>query len=312
MTRPSVRFYAFVAAVTVISAVVADGTASAQDRRFRGRGGITVFRDENYRGESATFREDVPDLRRYGLGDRITSLQIPPGQSWEACESTNYRGRCQIFTGDQPDLRRVGWTDRISSMRRVRGGGGWPGGRPPLDSGKFGIVLYEDPFFRGRSVTVKDSIQNLRSESFHDRAESVRVVSGRWELCSEPNFRRCQVVDRDVPQLSALGLNKKLSSVRPVGWRDEGGYSPAYPGRAGLVLFERENYRGQSMTLESSSGDLGGWGNRARSLQVVTGRWLVCDRPGFAGRCREVSSSVPDLEEWGLRDRVMSARPIAY
>src|SRR5688572_25151865 len=150
--------------------------------------GVTVFRDENFRGRSATFRQDVPDLKQYGFNDRITSLRVAPGQYWEACERPRYQGRCQVFSGEESDLRRAGWTDQISSLRRVRG----EGRRPSL--GKFGIVLYDEPVFRGRSITVKDAVDNLRSRSFHDRTESVRIVSGTWELCAEPGYRRCQTV----------------------------------------------------------------------------------------------------------------------
>lgn len=268
--------------------------------------GITVFRDENFRGRNATFRQDIPDLRAYGFNDRITSLRVAPGQYWEACDRTNYQGRCQVFSGEESDLRNLGWTDRISSLRRVRSGG-----RPPA-LGKFGIMLYDEPLFRGRSLSVKDSVENLRSRNFHDRAESVQIVSGTWELCSEPGFRRCQTVSSDVAHLSTLGLNKKLSSVRPVGWEGggAGSYPQSYPSEARLVLFEDEGYRGPSLVLDTSTGNLGRFAARARSLQVVSGTWLVCDGPRFSGRCEEVSSSVPDLYQWGLTGPIRSARPV--
>jgi beta/gamma crystallin len=303
--------------LAVAFALAAAPLLAQYEERAIGGIGITVFRDENFRGQNATFRSDVPDLRRFGFSDRITSLRVAPGEYWEACERANYQGRCQVFSGDERDLRRVGWTDRISSLRRVRGGGGggggYPGPRPP--GSRRGIVLYDDPYFRGNSLPINRPIDNLRFQSFHDRAESVRVVSGRWELCAEPGFRRCQIVDRDVPNLSALGLNKKLSSVRPVGFvpggpGGGGGYPPPYPEAARLVLFEGPGYRGQSVTLDSASAILSGISGRARSVQVVSGTWQLCDGPRFSGRCQEISSSVPDLDRWGQVGRVMSARPV--
>jgi hypothetical protein len=294
--------------LAVSAAVFFAGSSPAQIylEKQTGGVGITVFRDENFRGENATFRQDVPDLKRYGFNDRITSLRVAPGEYWEACESANYQGRCQVFSGDERNLRNVGWTDRISSLRRVRGGGSGGG-----VGGKFGIVLYDDPYFRGRSVTIKDPTENLRSVNFHDRAESVRVLGGSWELCTEPRFRRCQTVDRDVAQLSSLGINKKLSSARPVR-PDSGGdyYPPPSTQEARLVLFEGEGYRGRSVTLDRSSDDLAGIAGRARSLQVISGSWLVCDGPRFTGRCREVSESIPDLDRWGSGARILSARPV--
>jgi len=297
-------------------AVAAAPLLAQYQGRAMGGVGITVFRDENFRGENASFRQDVPDLRRFGFSDRITSLRVAPGELWEACESPNYRGRCQVFSGEERDLRRVGWTDRISSLRRVRGGGGggggYPGPRPPDTRG--GIVLYDDPYFRGNSLPMREPSENLRFQRFHDRAESVRVLSGRWELCAEPRFRRCQIVDRDVPNLSSLGLNKKLSSVRPAGFvpggpGGGGGYPSPYPEAARLVLFEGPGYRGPSITLDSGSAILSGL-PRARSAQVVSGTWQLCDGPRFSGKCMQVNSSVPNFDSWGFNGPIMSARPM--
>jgi hypothetical protein len=294
--------------LAVSAAVLFAGSSPAQIylEKQTGGVGITVFRDENFRGQNATFRQDVPDLRRSGFNDRITSLRVAPGEYWEACERANYQGRCQVFSGDERDLRNVGWTDRISSLRRVRRGGSGGG-----VGGKFGIVLYDDPYFRGRSVTIKDPVENLRFVNFHDRAESVRVLGGSWEICSEPRFRRCQTVDRDVAQLSSLGMNKKLSSARPASF-DSGGddYPPPSTQEARLVLFEGEGYRGRSVILDRGSDDLVGIAGRARSLQVISGSWLVCDGPRFTGRCREISESIPDLDRWGSGARILSARPV--
>jgi hypothetical protein len=297
----------------VALAVAAAPLAAQYEERAIGGIGITVFRDENFRGENATFRSDVPDLRRFGFSDRITSIRVAPGEYWEACELTNYQGRCQVFSGEERDLRRIGWTDKISSLRRVRGGGGGGGGNPgPFPpGGQRGIILYDDPYFRGRSLPMRGPTENLRFQSFHDRAESVRVLSGRWELCSEPNYRRCQIVDRDVPTLSSLGMNKKLSSVRPVGWGSGGGggYPVPLPGPAGVVLFEAHGYRGRSITVDAATAILTGLG-RARSVQVLDGTWQLCDGPRFTGRCMQVNSSVPNLDSWGFNGPIQSARPV--
>jgi hypothetical protein len=85
---------------------------------------ITVYRDANFRGQSMTFREEIPNLRNSGLNDAISSLRLDRG-SWEVCEDANYRGRCQIITGNVRDLGRSGLNDRISSLRPARRGGNW-------------------------------------------------------------------------------------------------------------------------------------------------------------------------------------------
>jgi hypothetical protein len=62
------------------------------------------------------------------------------------------------------------------------------------------------------------------------------------------------------------------------------------------------------MTIESERSTLAFFSNEAGSAQV-TGRWELCDEPGFRGRCVTVSSDVRDLARIGLRDRVSSVRP---
>ena len=89
-----------------------------------GNTSITVYRDANYRGQSMTFREEIPNLRNSGLNDAISSMRLGRG-NWEVCEDANYRGRCQIITSDVRDLGRSGLNDRISSLRPARRGGNW-------------------------------------------------------------------------------------------------------------------------------------------------------------------------------------------
>jgi len=90
------------------------------DRDDRGGVGIAVFDDVNFEGAGVTFRNDVPDLRQVRFNDRISSLQVPRGESWEVCEDTNYSGRCMVVSGSERDLRGRGFNDSISSLRRVQ------------------------------------------------------------------------------------------------------------------------------------------------------------------------------------------------
>jgi Beta/Gamma crystallin. len=119
-------------AVAIILGAVLVG--SAQDRLIGGAG-ITVFADNNFRGNAQTFQYDVADLRSSGFDNRISSLRVGPGEQWEVCENRNYGGRCIVVSGQESNLQNNGWGDRISSMRRNSGGGGGNDGgnadRPP-------------------------------------------------------------------------------------------------------------------------------------------------------------------------------------
>jgi hypothetical protein len=193
-----------------------------QGRSGGGGLGITVYADPDFRGRSATFREDTPDLRPFGLTDRVSSLRVPRGEAWEVCEHINYEGRCQVFTYDDPDLREIRWSDIISSVRRVRDvetGRGRSGGDRGRGEGRGDnrprLVLYDQPDYRGRSIEVDGVAGTLAG--FSNRAGSLRVYgSGEWEVCEFPNFRgRCIFVSRDIPDLRRQGLSDELSSARP-------------------------------------------------------------------------------------------------
>ena len=189
-------------------------------QRGRGYAGITVYEHPDFRGTSVTFREEIADLRRHGLNDRITSLDVEGNQAWEVCQDINFGGRCRVFTGSIDDLREDGWNDRISSLRPAgltRGdyGSVWNNrGRNERSArGRSALVLYDRTNFRGDSRTIPNSSANLGSVG--DRARSVEVHGGTWELC-DGAFRnaRCVIVSRDVPDLRNLGLTGGVTSVR--------------------------------------------------------------------------------------------------
>lgn len=185
---------------------------------FMGGAGILVFIDVHYGGENATFRRDVPDLGEFRLCRRISSFRLAPGEAWEVCERPDYEGRCQIFTDDQPDLRLVRWNDRICSMRRI-GGRGRPGrpGRsgPPFAPGT-GIVLFSEKGFEGDFRAFDREVTDLQDFGFNDRARSVRVLWGTWEICRDNFFRNCRRITGDESDLDRMDLSRRVSSLRPV------------------------------------------------------------------------------------------------
>ena len=214
------------ALVLAVSAFSLD--ASAQQRRGYGYGGVTVYENPDFRGDSITFRNEVPDLRQQGMNDRISSIQVDGNQAWEVCRDINFQGGCRVFQGSIDDLRAEGWNDRISSMRAVgfaRGnsgngngngrGWGWGNQRGNTNYRQSRLVLYDRPNFRGDSRDIMNSVSNLGSVG--DRARSVQVYGGTWELCDGTNRNaRCVTVNEDVSDLRNLGLRNGVESAREV------------------------------------------------------------------------------------------------
>lgn len=80
------------------------------------------------------------------------------------------------------------------------------------------VTFYEREGFQGRSFTAEEQIGNFQRYGFNDRASSVVVIGGRWEVCEDAGFGgRCIVLRPGrYPSLTAMGLNDRISSVRDV------------------------------------------------------------------------------------------------
>lgn len=216
------------ALVLAASAFSLDASAQQRGRGNSGYSGVTVYEHPDFRGESVTFRNEVADMRQHGLNDRISSLEVDGNQAWEVCRDINFEGGCRVFQGSIDNLRSEGWNDRISSMRAVgfvRGTGNRGGvlGNPrgTANSRNSRLVIFDRPNFRGGSRDVLNSSTNLGSVG--DRARSVQVYGGTWELC-EGAFRnaRCVTVTESVPDVRSLGFRNGVTSAREVssarGW----------------------------------------------------------------------------------------------
>ena len=80
------------------------------------------------------------------------------------------------------------------------------------------ITFYQGEGFRGRAFTADKPVRNFERYGFNDRASSVVVDHGRWEVCSDERFEgRCVVLRRgSYDSLARMGLDNRISSARPV------------------------------------------------------------------------------------------------
>lgn len=90
------------------------------------------------------------------------------------------------------------------------------------------ITFYEGEGFRGRSFTTDTRIWNMDRNGFNDRASSVVVDRGRWEVCEDARFEgRCVILRRgSYDSLRGMGLDNRISSVRPVERSSQATYEP--------------------------------------------------------------------------------------
>jgi uncharacterized protein YcfJ len=93
------------------------------------------------------------------------------------------------------------------------------------------VTFYEKEGFQGRNFTTAQRVGNMERVGFDNIAKSVVVVGQRWQVCEGARFDgRCTVLrPGQYPSLEAMGLNERVSSVRPLqasAQVDERDYAP--------------------------------------------------------------------------------------
>ena len=93
------------------------------------------------------------------------------------------------------------------------------------------------------------------------------------------------------------------------------GVALAAQAHAAITFYDRNAFDGRTMTLQERVGNLDryGFNDSARSVVVDTERWEVCSDQHFQGMCVVLRPGrYPNLSSMGLRDRISSARPLAW
>ena len=80
------------------------------------------------------------------------------------------------------------------------------------------ITFYQGEDFRGRAFATSRTVENFDRVGFNDLASSVVVERGRWEACEHAYFEgRCVILrPGSYTSLAGMGMNNRISSVRPV------------------------------------------------------------------------------------------------
>lgn len=174
------------------------------------RADVVLYEHDNYGGRSLPLDRDAVNFAGLEFNDAASSVVVRRGH-WQLCSDARFRGTCvTLGPGRYPSLRAMGLNDQLSSVRRADTGLGGEGGD---------LVLYEHENYAGRSFAANRDAVNFANVGFNDTASSVVIRSGRWQLCSDADFRGQCVTLRPgrYPSLRAMGLNDRLSSARRVG-----------------------------------------------------------------------------------------------
>ena len=200
------------------------------------------------------------------------------------------------------------------------------------------ITLFTDSNFRGPSVTINRDAYNLADIGFNDRASSIIVRSGVWQVCEDRDFGGyCAEFGpgeyRELPR-----FNDSISSLREVsrggrgydrddrrggpGWRGDreerrGDWRDGRDERGGprggdaVQLFSGQRFEGPAVSLSGDVRSLNdvGFNDRAGSIIIYEGRWEFCEHGDFRGQCVVYGPGrYPFLE--GMNNRISSMRRV--
>jgi hypothetical protein len=173
------------------------------------------------------------------------------------------------------------------------------------------IELYEQPQFQGVALGLDRANPNLADYGFDNKALSIVVRSGSWELCTDAQFRgSCLVLGPGQHATLPPGLQRSLSSVRP----KEGSTTPNGGGtdpNAAVVLYDDGDYSGKSLAVNGPIASLGkhGMGDRISSVEVRRGVWQLCEDSNYEGTCTTLEPGRHHLSG-GMHDEASSIRPL--
>ncbi|HYC36618.1 MAG TPA: beta/gamma crystallin-related protein [Usitatibacter sp.] len=208
------------------------------------------------------------------------------------------------------------------------------------------IQIYQQPNFTGSEITLSGETPDLGGIGFAGQGASL-VLSERWEVCSEANYRgQCTVLG---PGRYAR-VNQNIQSIRPLGaaiaeaqreqmqseWvqreqrreaieqrqerredrredrHDRTPPPPArYAARAGAIdLFPGPDFRGRPIRVERDVSSLARQDDQVSSVIVHEGVWELCTEPGFRGRCRAFEPGRYESLGRRLDDRISSVRRV--
>lgn len=263
---------------------------------------ITFYEYPGFAGQSMTLRGYTANFADVGFNDRASSIFVRSG-TWQICTDADFKGTCSTLNRGEYRSLDSKFDGRISSARDVGSYLGETGNYSSYGRGR--IELFEEAGFRGRSVLLDRDTVNLASIGFNDRASSMIVYEGTWELCVHAEYRgACRTFGNGrYPDLGP-GMTSQISSARLAGGYNDapvviGGsmYPPPVGDRAAgnrppnqgrLILYSQDRFGGRSMALTENMVDLGaaGYNGEAASAIIESGYWEVCSDHYFRGDCR--------------------------
>jgi hypothetical protein len=271
---------------------------------------ITFFEYQGFAGRSLTLRGHTPNFVAIGFNDRAASVVVRSG-TWQVCTDADFQGTCATLTRGEYRVLDGRFASSISSAREIGSNANSVGAYSNYRRGS--IELFESSNFQGQSVLVDRDSPNFVAIGFNDRAGSVIVHDGSWDMCIDADYRgACRTYTTGRYADLGPGMSRQVSSARMAGGYAEAPYviggsgvtaGPVLGGQPGsanrsatnlpanasgrLILYDAEGFTGRSIAVTENVVDLvnTGFNDQAASVLVESGRWEICSDSYFRGQC---------------------------
>ncbi|XP_073788057.1 uncharacterized protein crybg2 isoform X2 [Danio rerio] len=276
---------------------------------------ISLFPEENAEGKKVTFRDTSEDARIFGFPIKANSIIINAGL-WLVFAEPFFQGVPRVLeVGGFPSPSAWGVTHPyVGSLHPLKIG------EPRVENlYEPRLVLYEKPYFTGKSREIYSSMRDFLSRAdkqqtlFMFSAGSLKVTGGCWVGYEKEGFRGNQYLLEEGEYHDWRvwgGVNSELRSVRVI---------QSDLSEPQLVLFampEQESEQDEERTFDVTEAvadvELFGFGINTRSIQVLSGAWVAYSHVDFSGNQYVLEKGFyNNCGDWGSGDnRICSLQPI--
>lgn len=266
---------------------------------------LTLYQHQDFGGSRLTLRGQTPNVGDHGFNDQTSSIAVRSGR-WLLCTDAGFKGHCAEFApGDYPRLDGR-FNNRISSAREIGARGEWRGrdrDRDRDDQVAGGAIkFFSERAFHGRSQDMQRDHADFREFRYNDRAASIVVTRGVWELCTDAGYRgRCRLYGPGHYEDLEPGMSGRISSgrlVRPTAaapapdWRGDrharnDDTARRWSNDSSVQLYSMMQFSGASRAYTHDVPNLHnvGFNDVAQSIIIHGGDWELCSDAGYGGNC---------------------------
>ena len=163
--------------------------------------------------------------------------------------------------------------------------------------------VFQNSNYEGKSITINKEIINF-SKTFNDKISSIKVSYGTQVVLYEHgNFKGKKIiVTRDLPKLSVISMNDKISSLQIQDYNIDAD---------AIVVYENSNFKGKYFNLPIEGVfnlKKQSWLNdKISSIRIKEGyKCTIFTDSDFSGKEYSINNSIDNLSNIGFNDKISS------